>query len=43
MILKIMHDQASKELSTGKKISNKAFRDWNSSIYKYNYNKKHMI
>ena len=29
--------------SNGKKISNKAFRDWNSSIYKYNYNKKHMI
>ena len=40
MILNLMHDQASKELSTGKNISNRAFRDWNSSIYKYNNNKK---
>lgn len=31
-----MHDQASMELSKSKgTISNKAFRDWNSSIYKY--------
>ena len=36
-ILKIMHEQASMELSGGKRpMSNRAFRDWNSSIYKYN-------
>lgn len=36
-ILKIMHEQASLELSGGKKtISNRAYRDWNPSIYKYN-------
>ena len=36
-ILKIMHEQASLELSGGKKtMSNRAFRDWNPSIYKYN-------
>lgn len=35
-ILKQMHIQASIELSDGRKeISNRAFRDWNSSIYKY--------
>ena len=31
-----MHIQASRELSGGKNISNRAFRNWNSSIYKYN-------
>lgn len=36
-ILKIMHEQASLELSGGKKtMSNRAYRDWNPSIYKYN-------
>lgn len=36
-ILKIMHEQASRELSGGRKpISNRAFRDWNTSAYKYN-------
>ena len=36
-ILKQAHEQASRELSGGKKpISNRAFRDWNPSIYKYN-------
>lgn len=35
-ILKNQHIQASLELSGGKKnISNRAFRDWNKSIYKY--------
>ena len=34
--LKQMHIQASRELSGGKNISNRAFRNWNSSIYKYN-------
>lgn len=36
-ILKIAHEQASRELSGERKaISNRAFRDWNSSIYNYN-------
>lgn len=35
-ILKIMHDQASIELSQGKNIiSNRAYRNWNSSAYRY--------
>ena len=35
--LKQAHMQATAELSGGRKsISNRAFRDWNSSIYKYN-------
>ena len=37
LILKAMHYQASSELSQGKKsISNRAYRDWNTSAYKYN-------
>lgn len=37
LVLKAMHEQASLELSGPKKsISNRAFRDWNSSIYLYN-------
>lgn len=37
IILKQAHEQASKELSGGRKpISNRAFRDWNPSIYDYN-------
>ena len=40
-ILKKMHEQASLELSGGNKpISNRAFRDWNTSAYKYNYKNK---
>lgn len=34
--LKHEHIQASIELSNGKSISNRAFREWNSSIYRYN-------
>ena len=33
--IKQQHIDASKELSGSKAISNKAFRNWNSSIYKY--------
>lgn len=33
--IKQQHIDASKELSGGKVISNRAFRNWNSSIYKY--------
>ncbi len=39
--LKQMHIQASLELSGGRKtINDRAFRNWNSSIYKYNKNTK---
>lgn len=39
--IKRMHEQASLELSGGKKtMSNRAFRDWNSSAYKYNKKNK---
>ena len=34
--LRQMHIQASQELSGRKTISNRAYRDWNSSVYKYN-------
>ena len=35
--MKKQHIEASKELSGGRKpISNRAYRDWNPSIYKYN-------
>ena len=40
-ILKNQHIQATMELSGGKKsIGNRAFRDWNSSIYRYDYKTK---
>ena len=36
-ILKVMHEQTSRELSGGNRpISNRAFRNWNTSIYKFN-------
>ncbi len=39
--LKKQHMEASRELSGGRKpISNRAFRDWNPSIYKYNEKSK---
>ena len=39
-----MHDQAVRELSGAKNhISNRAFRNWNSSIYKYNKGSKSYI
>ena len=41
LILKKMHEEASVELSGGKGIiSNRAFRKWNSSAYKYNKKKE---
>ena len=44
LILKSLHQQASLELSAGKKvISNRAFRDWNTSIYKFNKNSKSYV
>ena len=39
-----MHDQAVRELSGAKNhISNRAFRNWNSSIYKYNEGAKFYV
>lgn len=38
-ILKNMHDQASRELSAPRKLSNMAYRNWNTSAYKYNQGK----
>ena len=39
--LKKQHIEASRELSGGRKpISNRAYRDWNPSIYKYNERSK---
>ena len=35
-IMKLLHIQSSIEMSSRKNISNKAFRDWNSTAYKYN-------
>ena len=35
-VLKLQHIQASQELSNNKQISNRAFKEWNSSIYRYN-------
>ena len=43
-LLKQAHNQASRELSGGKKsISNRAFRDWNTSIYRYNEKDKSYV
>ena len=43
-ILKQAHEQASRELSGGiKPISNRAFRDCNPSIYKYNEKSKSYV
>lgn len=39
--LKQDHIQASIELSGGKTINNRAFRKWNSSIYKFNQKKNY--
>ena len=43
-ILKNMHEQATCELSGGRKpINDIAFRDWNSSIYRYNNRNKSYV
>lgn len=42
--LKQMHIQASRELSGGRKtISNRAFRNWNSSAYRYDNKSKSYV
>ena len=38
-IIRNMHDQASRELSAPRKLSNMAYRNWNTSAYKYNQEK----
>ena len=44
VIVNNMHDQAVRELSGAKiHISNRAFRNWNSSIYKYNEGTKSYV
>lgn len=40
LILKRMHNQASQELSKGKRLSNLAYRNWNTSAYSYNEDKR---
>lgn len=43
-ILKMLHEQASRELSGGRKqISNRVYRDWNPSIYNYNAKTKSYV
>lgn len=44
LILKRMHIEASMELSGGRKpINNRAFRDWNTSIYEFNEKNKSYV
>ena len=40
LILRKMHDQATMELSRNSKLSDMAYRNWNTSAYKYNNSKK---
>ena len=40
LILKNMHNQASAELSQIKRMTNMAYRNWNTSAYSYNEKKK---
>ncbi|MBP3596899.1 MAG: hypothetical protein J6J60_05835 [Clostridia bacterium] len=40
LILKNMHNQASAELSKGKRLNNMAYRNWNKSAYEYNSKRK---
>ncbi len=40
LVLKKLHNQASRELSQNKKLSNMAYRNWNTSAYLFNEQKK---
>lgn len=40
LILKRMHEQASQELSKGKRINNMSYRNWNKSAFNYNKKRK---
>ena len=43
-MMKLLHEQASKELSSGRKtMSNKAYRNLNSSVYNYDSKTKSYI
>lgn len=43
-IMKNQHEQATRELSGGRKpIGNRAYRDWNTSIYKFNEKTKSYV
>lgn len=43
-LLRQAHEQASRELSGGRKpISDRAFRDWNTSAYRYDYKSKSYV
>lgn len=39
-IIRKMHEEASIELSGNKKLSDRAYRDWNTSAYEYNLAKR---
>lgn len=43
LILKNMHNQASFELSKGRKLSDMAYRNWNISAYTYDNDKKRFV
>ena len=44
LILKKLHDQASRELSGGRKpINDRTYRDWNPSIYEYDKKRKSYV
>ena len=38
--VKVQHEQATRELSKSKHLSDESYREWNSSAYKYNPSKK---
>lgn len=40
LVLKKLHDQASRELSGPRKLTNRAYREWNKSAYTYNQKKR---
>lgn len=40
LVLKKIHESAARELSKNKRLSNLSYREWNSSAYRYNQNKK---
>ena len=40
LVLRKMHEQATMELSKNSKLSDMAYRNWNTSAYKYNKTKK---
>ena len=43
-LLRQAHEQASREMSGGRKpINNRAYRDWNPSIYEYNKKRKSYV